>query len=371
MSIFKEYLSDFVKDETKLRNPILTINGLELGLIGDVHVGQTFRTGVPKNRLGEREAFVLSEFKRLLKRDVPYTFVVGDLLHKIRISNNALYQLITIIEEVSKEKPHQQIYILNGNHDMAKEVDRVSSFQLLEKYFNALDLKNLHLVSTHSADNIIRIPEKDLLIYCSHYNPFESLDTELESLGLLLEEDLKFGSRIALGHWETIDFGSDHHIDRNVPEIVLKQFNMVITGHEHKPKLSLIEDVPVLTTGSMQPYAFGEELESESNFYCSLNSASIMKALEENPDIFENSYVRILVQDGDELPPEFKCLGRTYKNVKILKETKESKEDFNESPLSFQVTFLNHLKAITTEENKDILSNIERVYLDRSYKETM
>ena len=101
-------------------------------------------------------------------------------------------------------------------------------------------------------------------------------------------------------------------------------------------------------------------------------SPDVIKALEENPEQFENSYVRILVKDGDELPPEFSCLGRTYKNIKIVKDSTGLEKDSSvEQPLSFQSSFLDHLKSIKTEENQHILSNIERVYLDRSYKETI
>lgn len=376
MDLKKELIA-FVKANKNLRNPILTINGLKIGIIGDVHIGKTFRTGVPKDRLGERESMILSQLTELLNRDVQYTVIVGDLFDKVRVSNNDLYSLITIIENAATENSDKIFSIINGNHDMPKEVGRISSFQLFEKYFERAPLPNLKIISKHTDENIIVDHDHGVLLYLSHYNAFSSLDEELGESILSTELKSKIPHRIAFGHWETIDFGSDHFIDRDVPKNVLADFTAVVTGHEHKPKITIIEDIPVLTSGSMQPYSYGEELDYEKSFYRTVTTEEVKTLLKEDANIFKNSYVKILVESGDELPDAFTCLGRSYKNVtlpstKVDKEDEQDSDEIADEPLSFQKSFLNIIKTFkeSDESHSEFLDNIERTFLDKSYKET-
>ena len=176
----KEDLKAFVEANKDLRNPIITVNGLKIGIIGDVHIGKTFRTGVPKDRLGERESMVLNQLTELLDRDVDYNILVGDLFDKVRVSNSDLYNLINIIENAVSTRTDVVYVVVNGNHDMPKEVGRISSFQLFEKYFERTPFDNLKIVSKHNTSNIHVIPDHDTLLYFSHYNAFSSLDEEID-----------------------------------------------------------------------------------------------------------------------------------------------------------------------------------------------
>lgn len=356
------------------RNPVLTINGLKIGIIGDVHIGKTFRTGVPKNRLGERESMILNQLTGLLSREVDYVVLVGDLFDKVRVSNSDLYNLISIIEKVVMANPQINYIILNGNHDMPKEVDRISSFQLFGKYFERNSFPNLKIISKHNDSNIVQLDSYDTVLYFTHYNAFQALDEEVDTK-VINDIVTKYEHRVAFGHWETIDFGSDHFIGRTVPKLVLDSFNYVVTGHEHKPKVTLIQDIPVLTSGSMQPYAYGEELDTEKEFYYTLSIKEVVTLLKKDPTVFANSYVRILVEADQELPPQFECLGRTYKNTTALlkKVTADTSKQTTTSsePINFQKSFLNLVKQLkeSSPESSDTLSVIEKTFLDKAYKE--
>ncbi len=335
-----------------------------------MHIGKTFKTGVPKHRLGERERNVLAHLDQLLHRDVQVTVLVGDLFDKVRVSNNALNDLIDIIERAVEDQPNKRFVILNGNHDMPKEVDRVSSFHLLEKYFTRNPADNLMIVSKHSEENVLQLD--DVLLYFSHYNPYLSLDQEVTE-DILTETQFQVPVRIAFGHWETIDFGSDHFIDRDVPKNVLKQFNAVVTGHEHKPKLSIIDNVPVLTSGSMEPYAYGEELPTEKGLYTTTDIQTVERNLSKDPEHYSNSYVKIILQHDDEMPSlDFNCLAKTFKRVSQPKEDKKDNgPNLHEDPLSFHVSWIELLEQIGKEDptQKDLLEYVERTFLDKSYKE--
>lgn len=369
------YIENYTSDETKLRNPVLEIDGFKIGIIGDVHIGKSFRTGVPKDRLGERESIVLNQLTDLLNRPVDFTVLVGDLFDKIRVSNNDLYQLINIVERACKANTSVQYVILNGNHDMPKEVNRISSFQLFEKYFELSPLDNLLIISDGNLEKDIVI-KNNTLLYFSHYNPFIGLD---EEVGQELSDIdyTKYKNKIAFGHWETTDFGSDVFIDRDIPKCVLDNFDLVITGHEHKPKLSKIKNVfksviPIYTVGSMQPYAFGEELSHET-LYISLKVDKFNKLYSKDNNYFINSNVRLLLSEDDEIPDSFNCLSRTFKNLinKVEQNAEIEIDSSNTSPISFQKSFLDLIDTMKKDNDNlvPLLDGIVRTFLDKSYKE--
>ena len=367
MNNITEDFKSFFKNTKNTRNPIFTFNDIKIGIIGDVHIGKTFRNGVPKDRLGERELMVLTQLEDLLNRETDVTVLVGDLFDKVRVSNKNLDTLIDIFEKACVGNPATKFYVLNGNHDMPKESDRISSFQLFEKYFNKYNsIDNLKIISKHSEDNFLFLD--DVALYFSHYNAFQSLDEELTSIDIC--GDFKY--RIAFGHWETIDFGSDNFIDRHVPKILLDTFNVIITGHEHKPKLTILEeDIPVITIGSMQPYAFGEELNSEKTFYVSTDIETVSKNLKTDINYYHNSYVRLLLDSSEDIPEHFNCLGRSHKKIKDEKSEKETIEKIDGNPVSFHKAFIDHLDNLKIENQnmKEYIENIEKVFIDKSYKE--
>lgn len=365
--LLKNYIKGYVRTNDK-RNPLFVIDGITLSVIGDVHLGRVFRTGVPKHRLGEREQMVQKQFQDLLKRESDYCVIVGDLFDKVRVSNSCLNYCIDAIEQASKDNPNTKYIVLSGNHDMSKDKERISSFQLLEKYFasNSNKFKNVFIVSSYMEP--VKA-SKNLLLYFSHYNPFMSLDEERPNFYKYKDTMYK----VAFGHWEVSDFGSDHFIDRHIPKSILMNFDLVVTGHEHKPTLTSVDTVPVYVTGSMQPYAFSEEMHTERDLYLTTTIGELDKKLKKDNSSLKNTNVRILLDTGDSIPEPFECLSLTYKNIgKVVIKQDGEKEAIDESETkTFQHSFvelIDNFKSANSNHD-DFLNNILSTFLDKTYKD--
>lgn len=352
------------------RNPIISLqlgsNTFTIQTIGDPHLGKSFKNGVPRNRLGDREGMVKEVFKTLLKSPSDYTVILGDLFDKFQINNETLESVANIIATCASENPSKKYIILSGNHDLSKDSSRVSSFELLASYFrDSNGFNNVEFISQYREP--IVIPEVKTLLYFSHYNPFKSLDDELQTLNIRnMFKSVQF--KIAFGHWDTIDYDSNKYINRKIPEVVLRDFNLIVTGHEHKPTFKIIEDRNILISGSMQPYAFNEEIESDGDLYVNITAEAISQILEEKPEAFINSNVRIHYDPTKELVPPFPCLSCVYKIVedKSIESSVVFEHELNEI-VSFRDMFLNILEEVKTETNLNYVEELKTSVLQREY----
>lgn len=353
------------------RNPVILLKNsnnkfFKIQTIGDPHLGKLFRNGVPRNRLGDREKLVFESFNRLLSLDSDYTIILGDLFDKIQINNETLNKTASSIVSAAVKYPSRKFVILSGNHDLSKDTSRISSFKLLESYFSSSPCDNVSFITQH-CDPIL-IPEFRTLLYFSHYNPFKSLDEEISTLNLRNSfnyADLK----IAFGHWDTIDYDSNKYINRKIPSVILNEFDLIVTGHEHKPTTKQVEGKLVLISGSMQPYAFSEEIRQDGLLYLNMEAEEVLRVLDENPNYFVNSVVRIHYDPAKELIPPFNCLSCSYK---IKEQTPvESNMDsiVTNTNLSFKDMFLELVDQSKTESNGEYITKVRKAVMERSYDE--
>lgn len=358
------------------RNPIISIKYnnqvFNIQVIGDPHLGKVFRNGVPRNRLGERETTVYETFESLLNgKDINTYVIVGDLFDKVQVSNEAYYKSLCILKTALKNNPSKSYFILSGNHDLSKDTSKISSFKLLENYFKAsTEFKNVYFISSYT--NPLLVSKFKTVLYFSHYNPFNSLDEEVSTLNvnkIFDQVDLK----IAFGHWDTVDYNSNKYIDRKIPDIILNEFDLIVTGHEHKPVLKLVQDKPVLISGSMQPYAFSEEILEDNKLYVTLTIEQITNLLKQDVSYFNKSNVRILYNVTQQFIEPFDCYSQSYKLNMIETPTTiidkdDNKEELElDSSISFQRLFLKTLVQNTNEENKDFAKDIEKIFLSKNY----
>lgn len=359
------------------RNPFISILNSQnqviytIQTIGDIHAGKSFRSGVPKSRLGEREEHLYRTFEKYLNTDAKAIVAMGDLFDKTVVSNECLNRIINIIQESCLKNKNTKYFILSGNHDFTKDKDKVSSFDLLIKYFESANISNLHIISKYTESFC---SDLGICLYFSHYDPFASLDSLNKVPRSLPNTKLK----IAFGHWDVTDFsaisGTEKFINRSIPKVILKNFDLIFTGHEHKPRKEVVETKPVYVTGSMLPYAFGEQLESEFSQYIVLSISELNKALAKNKEKFKNTNVRILYKTNEELPVAFPCLSRTSKCIDQPKPTNDIISNdpvlkTNDEPLSFSKAFLDRLKIYQADTNIDqtYLEQIKNSFLNKDY----
>lgn len=286
---------------------ILEVKGKKIKLIGDPHLGKEFRNGVPLHRRGEREAQQFKELRdQLLTPEVDLIIIMGDLFDKFQVSNEVIMKFVRLTHEVHYEGM-PKVYVLMGNHDVTRNVNLISSFDLVS---NMNVARNFEFVSVNT------LVGTDILL-C----PYNAFVHTSELFGPL--KDLKYSA--IFGHWDTISFDDIGH--NLLPYFMAENTPLIVTGHEHTPKeWTLPNGTRIIVTGSMLPYSHAED--PEGKLYVTLSVEEFLK----DPAAYKDMCVRLLVEDGEELPEQIDVLQLTVKHV-----TKEQQEEINVSLEEFSM----------------------------------
>lgn len=259
-------------------------------ILGDVHLGRRFTTGVPIHRLGEREEAVWNQFTLSVhKCETPLHVQVGDLFDAFVVDPTTVLRAA----EVYLSAPRNITYvILRGNHDASRDADKRSSFDLFEAIVSGTN--NVFVVK----DNPQHIGGYGFI----PWHPFRSAADQAE---ILCQLGTHFEA--VFGHWDTQSFGGSEH---NL--IPLKQLKPVtphiVTGHIHMPQQYEQDGVLITVTGSMQPYSHAEDPTGE--WYVTVTREQF-----ENLDTdYRYKNVRVVLDPNDNEPlPDRDCLSLTLK----------------------------------------------------------
>ena len=349
------------------RNPKIVITSSNneefvIQTIGDPHLGRHWRNN-QKHRLGDREENVKETFVKLLNEPSDVTVIMGDLLDKVVITNEWFSFILATLKKACNNNPNKQYVILNGNHDEVKDKSRISSFSLIEDYFKNLNtILNLTFVSSCNVNFFINSVNTSLIF--TNYNPFKSSKNSFDDI----KTDSNNVLKIAFGHYDIdhYDFiDNSKFIDHSIPDFIKNNYDLVVNGHFHKPT-TIIDPIPIVVTGSMQPYAFGEEIPEDDKYYVTLNIDEIKSILDKDSEAFINSNVRIMYNKGDDLLSPFNCYSITYKLIQQLPFEKEQVV-ITES-ISFSDMFLTSLNSYSNSENQQYIDKITKVFLDKNYE---
>lgn len=301
----------------------------QLRTLGDVHLGKNFSTGVPMHRRGEREEMVWEQFENELM--VPATKVMvqpGDIFNEFAVPEAVVLRAASIVKRAAWKNPDTLYVFIRGNHDASRDRDKKSSFDVFQELMVSIsNVLVLSEVSVYKAE--------DKLYGFMPWHPFKS-STEL-AMDLLLKTDEMFDAVFC--HCEIKSYGGT---DENlIPIPVLKhRTKLVSTGHIHQPQVFEQDGVEVVVTGSMQPYAHGEDLEDK--WYKTLPLADVLLD-PAAPECFKNVNLRVLVTEG-EVVPQIDCLSLTTKKVTAVEEGEVETvelEDFDMGAL-FRMTLASH-----------------------------
>jgi DNA repair exonuclease SbcCD nuclease subunit len=309
----------------------MILNTDQLRTLGDVHLGKHFSTGVPMHRRGEREEMVWEQFENELM--VPHTKVMvqpGDLFNEFAVPEAVVLRAAGIVKRAAWKNPDTLYIFYRGNHDASRDKDKNSSFDVFQEL---LMLVPNVLVLTE----VVLYPHDGKLYGFMPWHPFKS-STEL---AMQLLDMMKEGEQLdaAFCHCEIKSYGGTD--DNLIPIPVLKhRTKLVYTGHIHQPQTFEQDGVEVVVTGSMQPYAHGEDLEDK--WYKTVTFADMLLN-PAAPECFKNVNLRVLVADG-EVPPEIDCLSLTTKKVTQVEEGEVEEvqlESFDMNAL-FRMTLIEH-----------------------------
>lgn len=278
-----------------------------LVLIGDVHAGRTFKTGVPLERLGEREQSILDSLANALQptlgKDIHhYCVIMGDLFDKFAVSNETLQMVFNILYKASYDV--ESITILRGNHDSTRDKVLVSSFQILKTLCSRIP--NITFVD---GDTSLVTTINNINHCLFGYHPFVSAKAMAEALPSLS------GISIAYGHWDITAHGEDTHNLIPIETLKEKGITSVYTGHIHKHQKLQMSGINVTVVGSMQPYAHGEEA-ADDPLYQTFYADEAKGMLEENPTVFHMTNLRVLLRADDVWDVDrVDCLSLVFKRI--------------------------------------------------------
>jgi len=300
---------------------IVLDTGLKVKTIGDPHLGRNFSVGTPLTRKGDREEGQLAQFSlELMDQDCNVNIMMGDIFDKFIVDPTIVMATYQLYSHAAITNPQIDYVILRGNHDISRDQNRFSSFDLL-----------CHMLS--GIRNIIII--QDFGIYTSRdsttnlllngYNCFATTEEMCE--GANLEQ---FGYvHGAFGHWDIESYGGDDH--NLCPYVYLSQFtDLIVTGHIHTPSefyihaetgekitkdlIALHPYTKVVVTGSMQPYTHGED--PDELIYVTRTLKEYEEEVEVDPKVYHNKCLRLLIKPEEDLPEDLDVLQFQYKIIR-------------------------------------------------------
>lgn len=266
---------------------IVKHNDITIETLGDPHLGRSFVHGVPLHRRGDREELVWAQFEQSLNSTTADVHVcMGDLFDKAYVSYDVIVRAALAYIKAANDKPETKFVILKGNHDWVRDLDKSSAFDLF----------------THIVDHI-----QNIFVVAQRWQYMEKLAFFAWHPTIFAADNVfTSGATIAFGHWDVESFGGNGENLIPTKQLAEAGFTTAYTGHIHLADQFTRDDVDVTVVGSMQPYAHGEE--SDTDLYVTLTKDEI-------DDTLHNRCVRIVLQPGEILDQEVDCLQLTIKKL--------------------------------------------------------
>ncbi len=287
-------------------------------ILGDVHLGKKFVTGVPLNRRGDREAMVWEQFMRsLMNCETDYHIQTGDLFNQFAVTEALLLATANAYVTAVTKNPKTQYILYRGNHDASRDTSLVASFDILAELLgpipNVTVLREVTVI-----DDIGFIP----------WHPFKSANELAIELNHMVLDEGGHGAPLdcVFGHFDVESFGGSEF--NLVPTKLLASVTKTIyTGHIHLPTEFERDGVKVVVVGSMQPYAHGED--PTTDWYETVSFEVVDQII--SPEVFKNKNLRVIVKPG-QIPPEIDCLSLLTKpwKEKIDQEENDMDVEFQE-----------------------------------------
>lgn len=315
------------------------IDGVVVQLIGDPHLDRKFRHGVPVDRLGDRERMQRDLFKDLLMNPgAPISVCMGDLFDKFVVSPTIVLFAAETYRAAAKANPDVVYVVIRGNHDGSRDSTLRSSFDLFERLVS--DIENVIVAS--DAPEVVTYDGRMSLAFLG-WHPFASAAEVVQELASGSPEA---SFHAVFGHWDVDDFGGEN--PNLIPAAELSEItSLVVNGHVHMPEIRKIGALVVWNTGSMMPYAHGEDLTGET--YRTVKLAEAKQLAESGAS--KNMCLRIDLEADEELDFEIDCLQiQVRRRVTELDEVQTEFGDFDMKNLFDEVFAENGVRSDTSED---------------------
>lgn len=253
---------------------------MKIDWLGDPHLGRSFVRGVPLHRRGERELMVWKQFTDHVHDTTADLHVnVGDIFDTAFVSYSTVLRAARAYQSAAELHDDTEFVILRGNHDGSRDLDKDCAFDAFEAILR--DVPNVH---------VLREPA---IIKGIGFVPWDPMKPPAN-----LVQEVK-GVDTVVGHW---DLSGDGHNLIPVKALAELGVTTVYTGHEHRPRVIEMGGLEVNVVGSMQPYAFGEEVDETLYVTRSLDEVRA------DPDAYQNRVLRVDLKPGEIFDIEVDCL---------------------------------------------------------------
>lgn len=333
-----------------MANRVIEVKGFRIAMLGDPHLGRKFENNVPLHRRGEREEMQWADLARSLETDCDVHVCMGDLFDKWFVSYDAIARAASIYLEASIRNSERLYYVLQGNHDASRDLERHSAFALFRKL-----LGDQVVVLGSEPEGFVLTDQHGSSLYgvCLPWHPV------LSALELVEAHANEIScADIVFGHWDVVAIGENPNI---IPAAKLKELGVkqAATGHDHTARDMVIDGLPVIVTGSMQPYSFAED--PDGKLYVTLTLPELKTKLDGNPDALKDKCVRVILQPGEVI--DFAVNALMLKPIKAI-EAREEGEAVEFAAFDFEHLFQQAMTAAgVNEEYIDLarsMWNIER-----------
>lgn len=296
----------------KLRQ-LFTYDNVLVECLGDPHLGKRFNAGVPLHRKGEREKIVWEDFcENIIGTKANLHVCMGDLFDNFIVDPTTMLMAAAAYKAGVHNNPNTKYVILMGNHDMSRDVSKISSFGVFKE-----------LVSSFS--NIFVVDEP-MWFGCLGaqfaffpYHPFktsyEIMSGFIKHAEAMQGRSMKFDA--IFGHWDLDSFGEMPHniFPHELAATITKD---AYTGHIHLPderSWGPNEELVLTVIGSMQPYNHSED--PKHQLYVTLTMDMLRNT---DPSTLKDKCVRLVLGPNDEAPESIDCLQYTTKNMDALED---------------------------------------------------
>lgn len=342
------------------RNPILEIKTndkvYKIQTIGDPHFGKSFKTGINSSTVGYRENLQYEDFKSLLNiPDINEYIIMGDLFDKFNISNETLVKVYQTLNESFENRPEAKCHILCGNHDLSKNKNKYSSFEILAYLIkNNTKLNNIYFYTEPFLYNFTN----SIYFYFDAYDPFYEETNSQVNLDAL--KDVENFELYSFGHWDDPRKNQGYLPSETLLDRSLK----LISGHYHVPEVFTHKGIEFVYTGSLQPYSHAEDPDKvlyETFDYLALEN--IFTELDGfNELVYQNiideiksKNVRINCYPGYIFPHKLESLSIIYNNIYQDKVIEVEEKIDQASITDFTTMYLSKLKIDHEIEDKVLL----------------
>lgn len=253
--------------------------------LGDPHLGKVFKNGVPLHRRGEREKTQWADFERSLDTKAYYHINMGDLFDTDEVPYSIILRAALCYKRAASTHSATTYVVLRGNHDGSHEAEKISAYQVFAEILR--DVPNVIVTENEAVarDGMLFVP----------WHPFKPAIDMIPKKGHFVE---------VYGHWDVRDFGDES--PNLIPSGRLQDItNTVFTGHEHKPAViaNQASGFDIILTGSMQPYAHGEEIVQSKYRTLTLKELGDVSVAE-----LHNMCLRLVLLPGESPPKDLDVL---------------------------------------------------------------